>query len=390
MNAEILSIGTELLLGEIVDTNSTYIARSLRDIGVNVFYMATVGDNLERIKENIQMGLSRSDLVITTGGLGPTVDDVTRQAAANAVGRELVFHQELLDDIAEKFKQFGARMSENNRIQAYIPADAIIIDNPVGTAPCYIIEDEMGIIISLPGVPSEMKYLMEHKILPYLKDKMDFSGIIKTRTLRTAGVGESHLDEKIADYMTHPNPTVGLAAHRGQTDIRLAARAETEEEANAMLDEMEAKVRERVGKYIYGMDKLPLQNALVERLKTQGKTLAILEIGTGHALHERIKAVPDGPDVIAHADSREAVTIGDDEDAFKQWLNDEVKSVLEQSGADVAIGIAAQENTTGIAVVTPRHNYSRVYQYSTDDVPNWAGNWGIGFAWRMLAERDDD
>jgi nicotinamide-nucleotide amidase len=389
MNAEILSIGTELLLGEIVDTNSTYIARTLRDIGVNVFYMATVGDNLERITENIQMSLSRSDLVITTGGLGPTVDDITRQAAANAVGRELVFHQELFDGIAEKFKRFGARMSENNRIQAYIPADSIIIDNPVGTAPCYIVEDEMGIIVSLPGVPSEMKYLLEHNIIPYLKEKMDVSGVIKTRILRTAGVGESHLDEKIADYMTHPNPTVGLAAHRGQTDIRLAVRAATDEEANAMLDDMEANIRARVGKYIYGMDKLPLQNALVGRLKAQDKVLAILEIGTGHALHERIKAVPDGPSVIAHAESRDMVAV-EDEAKFKKWLTQETKSILTANGADVAIGIATDDQTTGIAVLTADKQYARVYEFSTEEVPKWAGNWGIGFAWRMLAEHDND
>ena len=131
MNAEILSIGTELLLGEIVDTNSTHIARALRDIGVNVYYMATVGDNMERITENVLMCLSRSDLVITTGGLGPTVDDVTRQAVAAAVNRKLEFHHELLDQIAARFAKFGARMSENNRLQAYIPENAIIIENPV-------------------------------------------------------------------------------------------------------------------------------------------------------------------------------------------------------------------------------------------------------------------
>lgn len=385
MNAEILSIGTELLLGEIVDTNSTHIARTLRDIGVNVYFMATVGDNLDRIREILQTCLSRSDLVITTGGLGPTVDDVTRQAVAGAVGRELVFHQELFDGIAEKFKRFGSRMSENNRIQAYIPAEAIIVDNPVGTAPCYIVEDEMGIIVSLPGVPSEMKYLLEHSIVPYLQQKLGFSGVIKARVLRTAGIGESHLDEQIADLMTLSNPTVGLAAHRGQTDIRLTARAADEDEANRMLDHLEAQVRERVGKFVYGIDKYPLQNALVNTLLDLNKTLTILEIGTSHSLHERIKAVPDGPTVTKSVIYREGDTLPQVL-LTKQWITDELLGVVNDTGADIGIGIATNVHGTAIAVVSPERDYARIYDYG-GDTSFWAGTWGMGLAWRMLKEQ---
>ena len=220
MNAEIVSIGTELLLGEIIDTNSTHIARTLRDIGVNIFYMTSVGDNEQRITDTLKRGLSRSDLIITTGGLGPTVDDVTRQAVAAATNRGLEFHQSLLDQIAERFARFGSRMSENNRQQAYLPENAILIENPVGTAPCYIVESDKGIIISLPGVPREMKFLLSETVIPYLQNKMGDAKIIKALVLKTAGIGESHLDEKIADLMTSANPTVGLAAHIGQTDIR--------------------------------------------------------------------------------------------------------------------------------------------------------------------------
>ncbi|KAB2859734.1 MAG: CinA family nicotinamide mononucleotide deamidase-related protein, partial [Anaerolineae bacterium] len=258
MNAEIIAIGTELLLGEITDTNSTHIARTLRDIGVNLFYVTSVGDNLPRITQSIKLGLSRSDLVITTGGLGPTVDDMTRQAVADATGRPLEFRQDLLDQIAERFRRFGSRMSENNRQQAHIPAGAIPIENPVGTAPCYIVEDEQGIIISLPGVPSEMKFLLSQRVIPYLQEKMGQKGIIKALVLKTAGIGESLIDEKIADLMTYANPTVGLAAHTGQTDIRITARADTEAEADEMITKIEHIVRQRLGDFIYGTGKDPL------------------------------------------------------------------------------------------------------------------------------------
>ncbi len=199
MNAEIISIGTELLLGEIVDTNSAHIARRLRDIGLNLYFTTTVGDNRQRIASAISTALDRADVIITTGGLGPTVDDMTRQAVADATGRELVFRQDLLDQIAERFNRFGSRMSENNRQQAYIPAGAIPIENPVGTAPCFIVESERGVVISLPGVPREMKHLLETAVIPYLRDRLGLTEVIKARVLRTAGIGESHIDEAIAD-----------------------------------------------------------------------------------------------------------------------------------------------------------------------------------------------
>ena len=159
-NAEIIAIGTELLLGEITDTNSVFMARQLRNIGVNVYFMTTVGDNRGRIADSIEAALSRAGIVITCGGLGPTVDDVTRQAIADATDRPLEFHQSLFDTIAERFRGFGVRMTDNNRQQAYLPQDAILIENPVGTAPSFIVESDAGIIISLPGVPREMKYLL--------------------------------------------------------------------------------------------------------------------------------------------------------------------------------------------------------------------------------------
>ncbi len=395
MNAEIVSIGTELLLGEIVDTNSTHIARTLRDIGVNLFYMTSVGDNENRITDVLQRGLSRSDLIITTGGLGPTVDDVTRQAVAASTNRELVFHQELLDQIADRFSRFGARMSENNRQQAYIPANAIPIENPVGTAPCFIVESEHGTIISLPGVPREMKYLLSQEVIPYLQSKMGGATIIKALVLKTAGIGESHLDEKIADLMANVNPTVGLAAHTGQTDIRITARADSELEADKMLDKMEKEIRQRVGDFIYGTGNERLENAVVVSLQESDLKIAVSETGTGGTLRERIQGVTGGAEVLAFAQEFETVPelqtflpgISPETD-FSRTVEAAAHQLLKETEASIAIGIATHSGGTAIAVVSPHATRTRAYAYGGEETqaPIWAATWGLSIAWRLLHE----
>ena len=239
MQAEIVTIGTELLLGKIVDTNAAYIARQLATIGLDLYYKTTVGDNEGRITLVLQQSLARSDVVITSGGLGPTVDDVTRQAVARAAGQELVLDEKLLAQIEARFARHGFTMSENNRRQAYIPQGAIPIENPVGTAPAFIVETEQGLIVSLPGVPRELKHLMETRVIPFLREKLQTGQlIIKSKTLRTCGIGESTVDSRIGDLMRSSNPTVGLAAHPGQTDVRITAKAENEAQADRLIAEM--------------------------------------------------------------------------------------------------------------------------------------------------------
>ena len=226
MNAEIITSGTELLLGETVDTNSTYIARALRDIGVNLYFKTSVGDNVERMALALRQALARADVVITTGGLGPTVDDVTREAVTLATGRELALYPECLAQIETIFARWGRPVGENNKRQAYLPEGAIPIQNPVGTAPGFILETAEGTIIALPGVPREMERLMGDAVLPYLRGRLGAGGmVIKARTLRTVGLGESWIDERIDAQMRSANPTVGLAAHSGIVDIRITARA---------------------------------------------------------------------------------------------------------------------------------------------------------------------
>ena len=286
MHAEIVMIGTELLLGEIVDTNANRLALALRDIGLDLYYKTTVGDNLDRMTEVLDLALDRSDVIITSGGIGPTVDDVTRQAVADATGRKLVYSTELEAEIAARFSRFGRPMAYNNKRQAYIPEGATPLTNPVGTAPCYLSEDVngRGCIISLPGVPRELDHMMENTVIPLLIERMGGIKITRVRVLRTCAVGESNIDRGIGDLMTAGNPTVGLAAHIGQTDVRITAKADTEEEADTLVAGMEEKLRERLGIAVYGVGKVTVAEVVGELMQEKSLRLGIVDTLTGSQL----------------------------------------------------------------------------------------------------------
>lgn len=291
MRAEIITSGTELLLGDLVDTNAAYLSRQLRALGIDVHYRTTVGDNEERTAAAVSLALGRADLVITTGGLGPTVDDVTRQAVARATGRPLVLHPELVAAIEARFRSFGSQMTENNLQQAYIPEGSVVIENPVGTAPCFAVETPSGAVISLPGVPRELEYLMERWVVPYLRQQFGLHEIIKTRVLKTCAIGESALGQKIGDLMQSRNPTVGLNAHAGQTDVRITAKAATEAEADRIIAGMEAQLRERLGDSIYGTDAQTLEEVVLDMLAMLGESLAVLETAATAQLSQRLASV---------------------------------------------------------------------------------------------------
>ncbi|MHB8086786.1 MAG: competence/damage-inducible protein A [Anaerolineaceae bacterium] len=267
--AELIAIGTELLLGEIVDTNTKYLARQLRDNGVNLYRSTTVGDNIQRITSLMKEALTRADIVITTGGLGPTVDDPTREAAALACSTKNEFHPELWEQIKQRFLKRAMNISENNRKQAMIPAGAVVIENPVGTAPAFIMPHNGKVLICLPGVPREMEYLMQASIIPWLKDHYALSGIIKARVLHIAAVSESKIDEMISDLEEMTNPTVGLLAHPGIVDIRITAKADSEEAANEMINSLESIIRQRLGTDIYGVDDETLPQ-IIQKLSAKG------------------------------------------------------------------------------------------------------------------------
>ncbi len=298
MNAEIVMTGTELLLGEIVDTNAAYIAQRLRTIGLNLYYKTTVGDNEERMTLVLQQALARSDVIITSGGLGPTVDDVTRPAVARATGRRLVLSEELLASIKRHYERWGRTMSDNNMRQAYMPEGALGVENPVGTAPIFAVEQGQKVIIVLPGVPREMKYLLDNWVLPYLRERYNLHDVILIRNLHTCAIGESNVDKLIGDLETESNPTVGLAAHPGQTDVRITAKAASEEEARRLIAGMEQRVRDLLGDVIYGADEETLEGVVMELLRQRGATLALVETNTLGRVAQRLTMAAKEPGLI--------------------------------------------------------------------------------------------
>src|SRR5215213_8649184 len=287
-SAEIITIGTEILLGEIVDTNTRYIARTLRGMGVDLYRTITIGDNVERIAEAINHSMNRAEIVITTGGLGPTIDDPTREAVAKAAGVELEFREDLWEQVVATIARYGRKPSENQKRQAYIPKGALGISNPVGTAPCFIVETERNAVVSLPGVPNEMEYILHESIIPYLQKRFELDEIIKIRILHCAGLGEGLIDEKISDLETLSNPTVGLAAHTGVVDIRIAAKAKSEFEADAMIADIERQVRERLGDVVFGTDEDRLEDAALTAVAKRGWTLIGVESGLDGGLALKI------------------------------------------------------------------------------------------------------
>lgn len=293
--AEIITIGTELLLGEIQDTNSKFLARVLRDIGVDLYRLTTVGDNPQRIAATIIEALTRADIVITTGGLGPTVDDPTRQAVAEAMDVELEYQPELWEVIISRFKRYNRQPSINNKRQAFIPKGAKVIENMVGTAPAFVFESDQKSIISLPGVPREMEYITQNFVLSYLKNRYSLENtIIKARVLHTISLGESSIDEIIGDLETLSNPTVGLLAHPGQTDIRVTAKAPSVQTATAMMEPIIEMLYSKLGNYIYGEDETKLDQAVADLISQQNLRISIIDSGlNGQILSGLNEYIPD-------------------------------------------------------------------------------------------------
>jgi nicotinamide-nucleotide amidase len=290
MKAEIIAIGSELLLGQLVDTNSSYIAKRLAEHGIELIQTSTVGDDLSRIEEVLREAIQRSSIVITTGGLGPTEDDLTREGVANVFKRPLVFQPHLMEQIEAMFKRRGFRMAENNRKQAYIPEGAIPIENPKGTAPGFIMEYPTGSILSIPGVPFEMKYLMENAVIPYIKKRFALKHeIIQYKVLRACGLGESAIGLQINDLMKEGNnPSVGTLASLGDIKIRITAKASHPEEATTMIQRVEEEIRNRLGSLIYGVDEETLQGNITRELERVKLTLSVVEAFTGGNISQKL------------------------------------------------------------------------------------------------------
>jgi nicotinamide-nucleotide amidase len=399
MHAEIVMIGTELLLGEIVDTNANRFAKALREIGFDLYFKTTVGDNETRITEVLNLALDRSDVIITSGGIGPTVDDVTRQAVANATGRKLVYSTDLEAQIAARFRSFGREMGENNKRQAYIPEGAMPLSNPVGTAPCYLCEDirGRGVVISLPGVPRELEYMLSKKVIPLLIERMGGAQVTKIRILRTCAVGESNVDRVIGDLMTTKNPTIGLAAHAGQTDVRITAKADTEAEADTLIAPLEAEVRQRLGVAIYGVEKETVYEVIGRLLSNKNLKLGVIDTLTSGLLTrdfidagfgDLITANLHTIDVAAAIQKAGLATQADarDED-FRSLAMDLAEYVAPPNGVGFALTGPFNDNSTFIALHGPRDmrltKAGRNYQDS-DYIRSWLAIQGLDWIRRTV------
>ncbi len=371
--AEIIAIGTEILLGEIQDSNSRFIARALRDLGIDLYWTSTVGDNAARIAQAVQLALTRSQVVITTGGLGPTIDDATREGIAGALGVALEFRPELWEQVLERYRNYGRVPTENNRRQALVPEGALAVRNPVGTAPAFIVESGRAAVIALPGVPREMEYLLQNVVLGNLRERYDLREAITIRVLHTAGAGESQIDERLSDLETLSNPTVGLAAHTGQVDVRIAAKAATAEQALKLIEPVEAEVRSRLGEWVYGADEDTLESVALAQLRARGLKLVVVESGLGCALVHRLVRLPDTflqgqilPEGLPAA-----------------GLLERTRSLLEEHAAQVGLGVALipagerQELHFALATHAGEQTQTQFYGGPPGYAPRWGANLGL-------------
>ncbi|MGH7888401.1 MAG: CinA family nicotinamide mononucleotide deamidase-related protein [Candidatus Binatia bacterium] len=289
-NAEIVAIGSELLLGQIVDTNSAWMAQRLTALGVNLYFKSVVGDNPGRMKEVIARALERADIVITSGGIGPTQDDLTRDIVAEVTGRKLVQDPGMLEQVEEHFRRRGRPMTPNNIRQSYMPEGAIPVKNPNGTAPSFVVEDQRAVVFSLPGVPVEMKWLFENEVEPYLRKKFNLAEVIHYRVLKIVGVGESAVDDKVGHLIANSsNPTVGVLALPGQVDVRIAAKAANRDEAMKMIAPVEAEVRGLLGAAIFAADEETMEHVTGKLLREKNQTVAVCEDLTCGQLAERMQ-----------------------------------------------------------------------------------------------------
>ncbi len=377
-SAEIITIGTEILLGEITDTNARYIARELRRIGMDLYRKTSVGDNAERIAQAMREALQRCDVVITTGGLGPTVDDPTREAVALAFGVKTEFRPELWEQIQARFVRFGRKPTENNKRQAYIPQGAEAIENPVGTAPAFRMSGEMGTVISLPGVPREMEHLMQNEVLPYLRERFPDLGVIKARILHTAGAGESNIDALIGDLEELSNPTVGLAAHSGQVDVRITAKARTEEEADALIAPVEAEVRARLGIWVYGADEETLEQTALQALRKQNWRVAVVEAGLGGRLVRRLASEEED----APFAGGELLTTLPTPDKLSLTTEKYRKNRGAQVGLGVVLRPGKEKQEIFIVLLTPQGEQRLARPYGGP--PQMAVQWAVNHALNLL------
>lgn len=346
VNVELVSIGSELLLGQIVDTNSAWISQRLAENGVNVYYKSCVGDNLNRMTEVLEIALDRADVIITGGGIGPTQDDLTREAVAGVFGVDVVTDPDSLVELRERFQNRGFILTKNNERQAQIPAGATVIRNPNGTAPAFMVESERGTVISLPGVPFEMRWLIDNEIIPYLREKYNLGETIHYRVLKVADLGESAVDHEIGHLIAESsNPTVGVLAHPGQVDVRIAARASDIDEAKKLIAPVEIKVRELLGNHIFATDDETMESVIGSMLEEKDATVAVYEDLSAGAVSDSMRTAAGErflEAIVANTDVPRHRLIGDvhgSEGSGEERARALAQAIREHSGATIGIAV---------------------------------------------------
>jgi len=353
--AEVVSVGTELLLGQITDTNATYICQRLAECGIPVYFRQTVGDNFHRVQEAFRLAWSRAELVVFTGGLGPTEDDLTKEAVAAALGAELVEDRDSLAHLEQFFARRGRTMTPNQRRQALIPRGALAIPNRWGTAPGVFWEVDGRVVVMVPGVPREMRGMVDEFVLPELR-RRGWVGqdTIRSRVLRTVGIGEGQLEEMVRDLIHTTNPTVAPLAHLGEVHLRITARG-TPEEVSRLLDETEARLRERLGDAVYGVDDETLDEVVARLLRDSGLRVAVAESCTGGLVGERLTSVAGSSayflgGVVAYSNDAKCRLLGVPPELLEKFgaVSAEVAEAMargarERFGADVGLAV------TGVA-----------------------------------------
>lgn len=379
MRAEIISVGTELLLGQIVDTNAAYLSRLLPQFGVELYYRTTVGDNEPRLADALRLALSRSDVVFTIGGLGPTTDDLTKETVAKVVGDEMTMHEESAQRMRSFFAARGIEMPEANLKQALIPVRGRVLPNPLGTAPGAAFEvcqsdpstgsgcsGRGKVVIVLPGPPREFTGMVDSQVVPYLRELVgDTGGVIRSRVLRLAGIGESSAADMVKDLLEGSNPTVAPLAGAGEVHLRITAKAASAAEADAMIDEMDAKLTAILGRHVFGRDGQTLEQVVVEALVKRGLTLATAESCTGGLISNRITDISGSSAAllagfVTYSNQAKKELLGVDEQLLSKYgaVSDEVARAMAEgarkvTGADIAISVTGIAGPTGATAAKP-------------------------------------
>jgi nicotinamide-nucleotide amidase len=354
VNAEIICVGTELLLGDVVNTNSSYISKELSKLGINVYFTTVVGDNVARLEACLNLARTRSDIIITTGGLGPTVDDLTKETVAEILGIQMVLDEKALEMMTSFFDKLGRPMSPNNRKQAFVPEGSVVLYNDLGTAPgCMIMHEEKTYII-LPGPPREMRHLFEKYVYPYYSKLSN--EIIVSHVMRVMGIGESSMEAKVKDLIdAYENPTIAPYAVSGESYLRITAKAHSKGEADKLIIPVLDKLKERLGISVYGIDIPAIEHCVFNCLNLSEKKIAFAESCTGGLLAKRMTDIPGSSEVfnmglVTYSNEAKMKLLGVKKDTLDKFgavsyetAKEMVLGLSHVSGADICVSV------TGIA-----------------------------------------